>query len=500
MIVTCEKCQTSFNLDESLLKPKGSKVKCSQCKNVFLVHPPAPLSDKATALRVRPDPLPSSKAHALRISKEEERQARKEQEAAHALESDEQMPEGFDISGIKKLLESEEEADVKEGATQNLSEEPDDMSFDLDMVQDRKKDKDEAESPDSENSELIDPLGIEAMLEEDESAPETYDKKATASEIDEAFDLGTEFEDSADLSEEELETELFGRADEERPEADTEMDEDLDLALDLDSDEPVADEERPVADADLESELDLALDLEPEQEDVPSKGKADTEDRIEKGFEEEIDEFELDFDFDSDAGAKPPSKDVQEDIEFGEVEELDLSEIEEAIDPEKGRNGFEVEFEEAVGSESEDIEIDLDDPEFKTMEFNAANMYNALDEMLEVDEELSFDKEFGLASEDMPLELDLDAEIEGEGNKSGTDAELEGAKDIDLSEMDNLLQIDADVSAEKIKEEPEVADDDFDLELDLEPEAEEKDAEEDGKLDLDFDLEPEPELEAADDD
>jgi predicted Zn finger-like uncharacterized protein len=39
MIVKCEKCQSEFNLDESLLKKDGSKVKCSVCKNTFKVFP-----------------------------------------------------------------------------------------------------------------------------------------------------------------------------------------------------------------------------------------------------------------------------------------------------------------------------------------------------------------------------------------------------------------------------------------------------------------------------
>ncbi len=40
MIVQCEKCDSSFNLDEALLKEEGSKVRCSQCRHVFVVRPP----------------------------------------------------------------------------------------------------------------------------------------------------------------------------------------------------------------------------------------------------------------------------------------------------------------------------------------------------------------------------------------------------------------------------------------------------------------------------
>lgn len=40
MIVTCAACLTKYNLDDSKIKPKGVKVRCSRCKNVFWVVPP----------------------------------------------------------------------------------------------------------------------------------------------------------------------------------------------------------------------------------------------------------------------------------------------------------------------------------------------------------------------------------------------------------------------------------------------------------------------------
>jgi predicted Zn finger-like uncharacterized protein len=41
MIVTCASCLTKFNLDDSRVSPKGAKVRCSRCKHVFYVYPPA---------------------------------------------------------------------------------------------------------------------------------------------------------------------------------------------------------------------------------------------------------------------------------------------------------------------------------------------------------------------------------------------------------------------------------------------------------------------------
>lgn len=39
MIITCEQCSTRFNLDDSLIQPQGSKVRCSKCKHIFTAFP-----------------------------------------------------------------------------------------------------------------------------------------------------------------------------------------------------------------------------------------------------------------------------------------------------------------------------------------------------------------------------------------------------------------------------------------------------------------------------
>jgi len=39
MIVTCENCFRQFNLNELLLKPNGSKVRCTKCSNIFIAYP-----------------------------------------------------------------------------------------------------------------------------------------------------------------------------------------------------------------------------------------------------------------------------------------------------------------------------------------------------------------------------------------------------------------------------------------------------------------------------
>lgn len=39
MIITCDKCSTNFNLDNSLVKEEGLKCRCSVCKHIFTVYP-----------------------------------------------------------------------------------------------------------------------------------------------------------------------------------------------------------------------------------------------------------------------------------------------------------------------------------------------------------------------------------------------------------------------------------------------------------------------------
>jgi predicted Zn finger-like uncharacterized protein len=49
MIIRCEECQSTFNLDENLLKEEGSKVRCSVCKHVFLAYPPVDAPEEEIA-------------------------------------------------------------------------------------------------------------------------------------------------------------------------------------------------------------------------------------------------------------------------------------------------------------------------------------------------------------------------------------------------------------------------------------------------------------------
>lgn len=66
MVITCYSCSTSFSLDESLLKPEGTKVRCSRCKHFFKLYPPAKEND----LELEDKPYPGSDQKINLVKKE----------------------------------------------------------------------------------------------------------------------------------------------------------------------------------------------------------------------------------------------------------------------------------------------------------------------------------------------------------------------------------------------------------------------------------------------
>ncbi len=65
MIITCKKCNTSFNLKDSLLKPKGSKVRCAKCSDIFIVYPPG--KSVKPAKEAKPDRKAEQKTKGLKV-------------------------------------------------------------------------------------------------------------------------------------------------------------------------------------------------------------------------------------------------------------------------------------------------------------------------------------------------------------------------------------------------------------------------------------------------
>ena len=92
MVIQCESCRTEFNLDESLLKKEGSKVRCSRCRHVFTAYPSSPVLPDETV--ESPDvsedaaPVASEKVDEILSEAEKGSEVEEEKSAGAELESD----------------------------------------------------------------------------------------------------------------------------------------------------------------------------------------------------------------------------------------------------------------------------------------------------------------------------------------------------------------------------------------------------------------------------
>ncbi len=70
MIVMCEGCETNFSVEDRLVKPSGSRVRCSKCRHVFTVYPPAVGLDADEPLTLENE-LPAAAAQKTEIQLED---------------------------------------------------------------------------------------------------------------------------------------------------------------------------------------------------------------------------------------------------------------------------------------------------------------------------------------------------------------------------------------------------------------------------------------------
>lgn len=108
MILTCEHCGTRYQLDENLIQPEGSKVRCSNCKRLWTVWPPGTTPEAAFDApmdAVEPESEAPGLAAAAGLG------AALVASAEEAPEADEQQPglEDLNIAGLGLNEFSEEE-------------------------------------------------------------------------------------------------------------------------------------------------------------------------------------------------------------------------------------------------------------------------------------------------------------------------------------------------------------------------------------------------------
>lgn len=403
MIITCEACGISFNLDERLLKPAGSKVRCSKCKTVFTAYPPKP---------------------------EEEPQEEPEEEKispAVAQKADAASDDDLDFSGLEDMLDSDD-------ATADDAKKGDDSDVEVDEIGD-------------ELDEEIDISGLEDMLDStDDMAGRSVQEKTMDEDLDLSFDSDemaeaekavpetTEIDDiDLDIS---FDSDISDETDAPREEADAEMDLDLDLDLSLEPDE--ADEEKDSdADEDLD-DLDLDLSLEPDDEDEETPD-AEDDDLADLDLELELDAADGEGTLESDLLSTKTVSEVENDTDDLDLEldideeegddseeEIDLAELEQTLEMEllspSDAQGDREELEnvDLELSDDEDIMDDVDEDIDIADDADVSD----IEQMLEMD----LDEKEGGASDEMELEFDVDS---AEDKKESAMASAKGRKDDD---------------------------------------------------------------------
>ena len=125
MIIECDKCKSKFELDEGILKPDGSKVRCSVCQDVFTAFP----SELPPAEASSTDDLPDEDLQetvALDFPPDLEREpspVQEDQEADLEAALDDALgEEGLEAISLDEIPDEPDEAVDLEGAMDQASE------------------------------------------------------------------------------------------------------------------------------------------------------------------------------------------------------------------------------------------------------------------------------------------------------------------------------------------------------------------------------------------
>ncbi|WP_320043512.1 zinc-ribbon domain-containing protein [uncultured Desulfobacter sp.] len=257
MIITCEKCATRFVLDDALIKPEGSMVRCSKCRHVFTAfpveYPEIELSDQSEP-QEQDIPFDESQLQdQLDFNLSQDDDSDKDS-ASHSHGED---PEDTDIdfSEIEFEVQAfqekahEQQADTKASDSQDLDIEFDTADFEIDEP-----------GLDFQDDDLeLETQGIEIGKIEDstESSPASASEQSDMADIEISFDQ----DNDADLDLDGLSFDLEDSAEEalsiDDLELETQNDGDSDLELEVDSQEDLILEEE-----DDDDGLDLSHDPE----------------------------------------------------------------------------------------------------------------------------------------------------------------------------------------------------------------------------------------------
>ncbi len=351
MIITCEECSTRFNLDDSVIKEAGSKVRCSVCRHIFTVLP-------------SPDPLESDVLPAPDIT---------ETEDLSLGETTDPMDD-FSLETTSNF--EMESSDYSLDDTQSDDTAPDDSELDDSELDDSQFDFEDSSTPEEED--MDDSGDMEIELEEDfsfDEEPDDLSMEADEEELTMEEPAGLELDDTAA----DLDTDPDFAPDSDEEDATLDFDDAEPEEFDGIEFEPM-EEDSPDLSDDSDDDSGLELDFETEEFDAP-----DAAGEQELTLEEDIsaeDDFELEFDvseeesseedFQITPGESALQKEEPDDAPMEEIapddSDLELAldddapEIEPVISPDDGFDQFDQVLAQETEPEFEEIEPEESEP------------------------------------------------------------------------------------------------------------------------------------------
>ena len=392
MILTCEKCDTSFSFDENLIKPSGSKVRCSKCRNVFVVHPPAPVAQTDTGS----EDLSSGTAAAAGVT---------------GLDD-------LDLAAIEKSLDLDVDQKPDAGLAVAGDVAMDDNDLNFDAADFAAAADIGAITADSDTDDLNFELDLDSLADDNDTTTGVTDGSTETMD----FDLDLDFDN--------LDTETAG-AEASEPTTD-EIDFDLDFEgledAAEDSNAARSDEGAIAADTGTEDDLDFELDM--DFDNATGGSESDS----------------LDFELDPGSEEKSVVSDVK--VEFDETQELDLSDVDSLLDLGHDKTG-----EPAAGDQAEDLDLELELEADAPVEQDTAAGTEAteeldlaeLEEMIEKAEDAPLPQDSIEDDPEFNLDLDLDPAFDAVEEKTNAAApdDVEITDEFDLTGLDELLEEDA---------------------------------------------------------
>ncbi|MBC2734174.1 MAG: DUF3426 domain-containing protein [Desulfobacteraceae bacterium] len=495
MILTCQKCSTSFRLDETLLKATGSKVRCSLCQTIWVAYPPEASIEDAPSSDTGGDGLGAAAlaaagavaGKALSGSPEE---SAKEADTPAELKFFADGDIGEDMSDDDELVTDEINLDELD---QLLSEDGDFTARPL---------------PDEDfKTEELNLADLEKMLDLDaeQAQPETMDAEPAPDDLD----LGDALDDPSEIAAVDKDDSVIEELDLDLEDLENLLEEDTGLGDEIAAVEETAGgledaiDEADSQDADGamdEIELDMAPELEDlledegkkplveETEDIAVSDLADAEEdpaslpETGSGDDQDLD-FELAPGLD---GIFDEGEDIQ-DVPIEETEELDFSELgadlAQAADepePEAETDDIELELDDAALSDQlEDVDgLDLDFDSQKTPdgampELDLSELSQALEEGASDDDdgddaaepelELEMDTDAAKGEDADELDLLMDDLEQADSPETAADS-VEETRELDIDELESLIGGPGEATTEADEE---ASSDSLELDLDL---------------------------------